>query len=112
MVCLRHVILFYVAALVQSNSWDTDTNPGPESRSHSHFPCGLCDVSVGWEDRGFVWYHIDCQGMSQAILNAKNLAPPFLSIFSGTKSMISKINVLLVFMPVQLTIVVEKIKRV
>ena len=28
------------------------------------------------------------------ILNAKNLAPPFLSIFSGTKSMISKINVL------------------
>ena len=28
------------------------------------------------------------------LLNAKNLAPPFLSIFSGTKSMISKLNVL------------------
>ena len=28
------------------------------------------------------------------ILNAKNLAPPFLSIFSGSKSMTTKINVL------------------
>ena len=31
---------------------------------------------------------------SAYILNAKNLAPPFLSIFSGSKSMITKINVL------------------
>ena len=32
--------------------------------------------------------------LSQDILNAKNLAPPFLSTISGSKSMTSKINVL------------------
>ena len=57
----------YICVLLISNSWDTETNPGPDS----HFPCGLCDVSVGWEDRGIccdtcnVWYHIDCQGCHQ-----------------------------------------------
>ena len=63
----------YICVLLISNSCDTETNPGPESRSDSHFPCGLCDVSVGWEDRGIccdtcnVRYHIDCQGMSQTM---------------------------------------------
>ena len=34
----------------------------------SHFPCGVCDAEIGWEDRGIccatcnIWYHIDCQG--------------------------------------------------
>ena len=28
------------------------------------------------------------------ILNAKNLAPPFLSVFSGSKSMTTKINII------------------
>ena len=56
----------YIFVVLMSNSWDVETNPGPDSRSpdDSHFPCGLCDVSVGWEDRGIccdtcnVWYHI------------------------------------------------------
>ena len=60
----------YICVLLMSNSWDTETNPGPDSRSDSHFPCGLCDVSVGLEDLGIccdtcnVWYHIDCQALS------------------------------------------------
>ena len=68
----------YICVLLISNSWDTETNPGPESRSDSHFPCGLCDVSVGWEDRGIccdtcnVWYHIDCQGMSPTMYSIYN----------------------------------------
>ena len=38
----------------------------------------LCDVSVGWEDRGIccdtcnVWYHIDCQGMSPTMYSIYN----------------------------------------
>ena len=32
--------------LLNSNSWDTETNPD------SLIDNGLCDVSVGWEDRG------------------------------------------------------------
>ena len=68
----------YICVLLISNSWDTETHPGPESRSDSHFPCGLCDVSVGWEDRGIccdtcnVWYHIDCQGMSPTMYSIYN----------------------------------------
>ena len=46
------------------------------------------------------------------ILNAKNLAPPFLSIFFWNKIDDFKNQCFLVFIPVQLTIVVEKIKRV
>ena len=43
----------YIFVLLISNSWDTETNPGPEFFiDNSHFPCGLCDVSVGCEDRG------------------------------------------------------------
>ena len=68
----------YICVLLISNSWDTKTKPGPESRSDSHFPCGLCDVSVGWEDRGIccdtcnVWYHIYCQGMSPTMYSIYN----------------------------------------
>ena len=69
----------YIFVLLISNSWDTETNPGPESLiDNSHFPCGLCDVSVGWEDRGIccdtcnIWYHIDCQGMSSTMYGIYN----------------------------------------
>ena len=68
-----------IFVLLISNSWDTETNPGPESLiDNSHFPCGLCDVSVGWEDRGIccdtcnIWYHIDCQGMSSTMYGIYN----------------------------------------
>ena len=46
------------------------------------------------------------------ILNAKNLAPPFLSIFFWLKIDDFKNQCSLVFMPVQMTIVAEKIKCV
>ena len=55
-----------------------------------------------FESRGIVLY----------ILNAKNLAPPFLSIFFWIEIDDYKIQCSIVFMPVQKTIVVEKIKCV
>ena len=73
---LLHLYLFVILI---SNSWDIETNPGPESRSDdSLYLCGLCDVSVGWEDRGIccdtcnVWYHIDCQSMSTTMYGVYN----------------------------------------
>ena len=69
----------YIFVVLISNSWDTELNPGPNSLSvSSHFPCGLCDISVGWEDRGIccdtcnVWYHIDYQGMSLTMYSIYN----------------------------------------
>ena len=69
----------YIFVLLISNSWDTETNPGPESLiDNSHFPCGLCDVSVGWENQGIgcdtcnIWYHIECQGMSSTMYGIYN----------------------------------------
>ena len=73
---LLHLYLFVILI---GNSWDIETNPGPDSRSDdSLYLCGLCDVSVGWEDRGIccdtcnVWYHIDCQGMSTTMYGVYN----------------------------------------
>ena len=73
------LIHLYIFTLLISNSWDTETNPGPESLiDNSHFPCGLCDVSVGWDDRGIccdscnIWYHIDCQGMTSTMYGIYN----------------------------------------
>ena len=70
--------LFIFLVLV-TNSWDIETNPGPPSlSSSSHFPCGVCEASVGWTDRGIVcdtcnvWYHIDCQGMSSTMYSIYN----------------------------------------
>ena len=57
-------------------------------------------------------YSINILNLHAYILNAKNLAPPFLSIFFWNKIDDFKNQCSLVFMPVQLTIVVEKIKCV
>ena len=44
----------YICVLLISDSWDNETNPGPESRSDSHFPCGtVMSVLVG-RTEGFV----------------------------------------------------------
>ena len=65
----RRLIYLYVFFIVLCNSWDTELNPGPTPLGSSHFPCGVCEASVGWDDRAFVcdscnvWYHIDCQGV-------------------------------------------------
>ena len=64
----------YLFVTLCGNSWDMDSNPGPDScNGSSHFPCGVCDADVEWEDRGFVailrllWFRIDCQGMSSTM---------------------------------------------
>lgn len=69
----------YLFLVLVSTSGDTETNPGPEILNNtSHFPCGVCDSSVGWDDRGIVcdtcntWFHVDCQGMSPAMYSLFN----------------------------------------
>ena len=71
---LLHLYLFVILI---GNSWDIETNPGPDSRSNdSLYLCGLCDV--GWEDRGICcdtcngWYLIDCQGMLTTMYGVYN----------------------------------------
>ena len=69
----------YIFVILCGNSWDIESNPGPNSlNSTSHFPCGVCDADVGWEDQGIccdacsIWYHIDCQGMSSTMYSILN----------------------------------------
>ena len=69
----------YIFVILCGNSWDIESNPGPNSlNSTSHFPCGVCDADIGWEDRGIccdtcnIWYHIDCQGMSSTMYSILN----------------------------------------
>ena len=69
----------YIFVILFGNSWDIKTNPGPDSTNGtSHYPCGVCEESVGWEDRGIccdtcnIWYHIDCQGMSTTMYSILN----------------------------------------
>ena len=44
--------------------WTQNQNPGPTSLGSSHFPCGVCESSVGWDDQVLVcdscnvWYQI------------------------------------------------------
>ena len=62
----RRLIYLYVCFIVLCNSWGTKLNPGSASLGSSHFPRGVCEDSVGWDDRALVsdvWYHIDGQGM-------------------------------------------------
>ena len=50
---------------------DTELNPGPTSESR--FPCGTCQNSVNWEQKGVCcdtcnqWYHADCQNIKSII---------------------------------------------
>ena len=69
----------YLFVILCGNSWDIESNPGPDSCNGSlHFLCGVCDADVGWEDRGIccdtcnIWYHIDCQRMSSTMYSILN----------------------------------------
>ena len=47
------LIYLYLCVILCGNFWDIESNPGPDScNGSSHFPCGVCDAVVGWEDRG------------------------------------------------------------
>ncbi len=52
---------------------DVNLNPGPSACSENEstkYPCGTCDKTVGWSERGIVcdtcnqWYHANCQSMT------------------------------------------------
>ena len=74
----RRLTYLYLFFTIVCNSWDTEFNPGPASLSSSHFPCGVCGASVGWDDRAIVcdtcnkWYHIDCQGVNSNMYSIYN----------------------------------------
>ena len=74
----RRLTYLYLFFIIVCNSWDTEFNPGPASLSSSHFPCGVCEASVGWDDRAIVcdtcnkWYHIDCQGVNSNMYSFYN----------------------------------------
>ena len=85
----------YLFVILCGNSWDIESNPGPDScNGSSHFPCGVCDADVGWEDRGIccdtcnIWYHIDCQGKNIVWECMKCGMPNFsTSLFDTTASL-------------------------
>lgn len=66
----RLALLFLSLALL-ANSFDVETNPGPDNTNETLFPCGYCDRPVSWSDMGICcdhcqqWYHVDCQGLSE-----------------------------------------------
>ena len=97
----RRLIYLCVSFIVLCNSWDTELNPGLHPLLllllllfffcfffcflffffvlfFSHFPCGVCEASVGWDDRALVcdscnvWYHTDCQGMDSTMFEFYN----------------------------------------
>ena len=67
----------------------------------------IMKLSMSW-----IYANYSKQPVELYILNAKNLAPPILSTFFWIKIDDFKIQRSLVFMPVQKTIVAEKIKCV
>ena len=74
----RRLNYLYVFFIVLCNSWDTELNPGPTSLGSSHFPCGVREASIDWDDRALVcnscnvWYHIDCQGTDSTMYDIYN----------------------------------------
>ena len=71
--------LIYIFVILCGNSWDIESNLGPKSLNiTSHFPCGMCDADVGWEDPGvgcdtcYIWNHIDCQCLSSTMYSILN----------------------------------------
>ena len=50
----RRLIYLYVFFIVVCNVWDTELNSGLTYHGSSHFPCGVCQSNVGWDDRALV----------------------------------------------------------
>ena len=67
------LILLFLSLVLLSNSYDDETNRGPNSNTSCS--CGVCNEQVTWEDDVLAcdhcqrWYHIDCQGASQNMYN-------------------------------------------
>ena len=65
----------YLCSLLLLLSYAPEPNPGPshvsqpQADNESHFPCGTCDVTVSWSERGVacdtcgIWYHTRCQSI-------------------------------------------------
>ena len=72
----QRLAYLYIFFIVISNLGTR--NPGPTSLFPSHFPCGVYEVSLGWDDQAIVcdscnkWYHIDCQGMDTNMYSIYN----------------------------------------
>lgn len=99
----KKLIFLYILLVLLATAFDTETNPGPQTRpgspphitspelphptpNHSsesqksnpisHYPCGVCNQNVGWEEKGICceqcsqWYHIQCEHMSSKSYDA------------------------------------------
>lgn len=79
----RRLTLLYLTALLLLNSYSPEPNPGPTptslNQSGDHYPCGNCDASVTYEDKGVecetcgLWFHAQCQSIdAQSYENLKD----------------------------------------
>ena len=59
----------YLCTLLLLLSHYPEPNPGPTNNNASHYPCGTCDISVSWSEKGVacdtcgLWFHARCQSM-------------------------------------------------
>ena len=63
-------VLLYLCAILLSNSYAPEPNPGPRAPK---YPCGSCHKAVTWKTAGVccdtcnIWYHKDCLGMNTLV---------------------------------------------
>ena len=63
-------VLLYLCAILLSNSYAPEPNPGPRAPK---YPCGSCNKAVTWKTAGVccdscsIWYHKDCLGMNTLV---------------------------------------------
>ena len=66
----NRLVPLYLCTLILLLSYSPEPNPGPAApQNDSHYPCGTCDVSVSWSEKGVacdtcgIWFHALCHSI-------------------------------------------------